>query len=83
MHNLKKIAVVAGILGGSALAGLGTAQAHEAGLPVCDQKASDKHCGQKREYRYVDDNGRRVHVVVRREACAVRGSTVDCSLHHP
>ncbi|GGW79405.1 hypothetical protein [Streptomyces lomondensis] len=86
MRNLKKMAVVAGMVGSSALMALGTAQAHEGGinLPKCDQKASDNHCGQKREYRYTTEDGRNVHVVVRREGCAIKGSsTVDCSLRHP
>jgi hypothetical protein len=85
MQNLKKIAVVASMLGSSVLMGLGTAQANEpATLPACDEQASDGHCGQKREYRYTTEDGQHVHVVVEREACAIRGaSTVDCSLHHP
>ncbi|WP_309063883.1 hypothetical protein [Streptomyces sp.] len=83
MQNLKKIAVVAGLLGGSVLTGLGSAQAHEP-IPTCDEQASDNHCGQKREYRYTTEDGKKVHVVVEREGCAVRGdNTVDCSIHHP
>ncbi|AQS69542.1 hypothetical protein [Streptomyces pactum] len=84
MQNLKKIAVVAGFLGGSVLMGLGTAQAQSFDIPVCDEKASDGHCGQKREYQYTTENGQHVHVVVAREGCAIKGnSTVDCSIHHP
>lgn len=83
MQNVKKIAVVAGLLGSSVLMGLGTAQAHES-VPTCDEQASDNHCGQKREYRYTTEDGKKVHVVVKREGCAVRGTnTVDCSIHHP
>lgn len=83
MQNLKKIVVVASLLGSSVLMGLGTAQAHEVTIPRCDETASDGHCGQKRVYQYTTEDGK-VHVVVEREACAIRGTgTVDCSIHHP
>ncbi|WP_077801484.1 hypothetical protein [Streptomyces sp. JHA26] len=83
MQKFKKIAVMAGVLGGSVLMGLGTAQAHNVDIPVCDETASDGHCGQKREYKYTTDDGK-VHVVVSREGCAIKGnSVVDCSIHHP
>ncbi|MGV9696936.1 hypothetical protein ACWDTR_14405 [Streptomyces sp. NPDC003470] len=75
--------MAAGVLGGSVLMGLGTAQAHGVDIPVCNEKASDGHCGQKSETKYKTNDGK-VHVVVSRDGCAIKGnSTVDCSVHHP
>ncbi|GGW79285.1 hypothetical protein [Streptomyces griseoloalbus] len=84
MQNLKKAAVVAGLLGGSVLLGLGTAQAHEGKTAACDGQASDSRCTQS-ESRYTTKDGKRVHVVVTREGCETEGSgnTVNCSVRYP
>ncbi|MET7296702.1 hypothetical protein ABZS79_32175 [Streptomyces griseoloalbus] len=83
MQNLKKAAVVAGLLGGSVLMGLGTAQAHEVNTAACGQ-AGDSRCTQS-ESRYTTKDGKRVHVVVTREGCATEGSgnAVNCSVRYP